>query len=227
MAGRPRSVFQCVCAAGIVVVGLAALTQCKAKPPSTDESAAGARPAGSAGWRYRYNSIEYQVPTAYLDPLGLGQLPASVLVTYPRFQPAAVPTNACVSWFSAEFQHKCSEFDFIITGPMHPNPEQTARNTSINPKDAVYLTDEYGYRVSWRKTASNVRFFTKIQGRSFTYFFCSMEKNFSNQLDGICHDTFPLSDGDSVSFNFPYHLRNELPRIESGINDLVARFRVR
>ncbi len=225
-AEHPCASFRRVCAAGLLVVGLATLAQCKGKPPSLDESAVGRRTARDSAIRFGYRTVEYRVPAVYVTPPSR-TAPPVFTVTYPGFQPAAFPTSPCVTWFSAEFEHKCAAFDFIVNGPDGPSREEMARNGAIPPHDAVYSTDEYGFTVSWPRKGPILRKFTRGHGPAFLSFSCFMEPNARQQLDGVCGDTFVLSDGNSVNFLFPYHLRNELPRIESGINALMTNFRIR
>ncbi len=226
-ARRPHPFIRYACAALIAVVGLSALASCKGKPQASDENSA----ANGALRRFNYGSIVYQVPAAYAGQQ-VGQL--GLTVTYPGFQPGGPRWSTCVDWFSADFVHKCAEFAFLVSGGVGPTREQRARNMAIAMAPTLHSVDDYGYTAWWRKRGSQTAlrlgpkqnaYFTRGQGRSFIFFSCSMLTSAINRLDGLCTDTFKLSDGDSVTFTFPYHLRNELPGIEIGIDNLMRRFR--
>ncbi len=88
----------------------------------------------------------------------------------------------------------------------------------------IRSVDEFGYE-NWHLNGGlSTRYFSKKQNGKTFFFYCSMGKDSRGNIDGVCSDIDFLSDGNSVSFNFPYHLHGDLPRIEAGIDNLMKSF---
>jgi len=172
---------------------------------------------------FSYYSIVYKIPTQYLSP-PYGEAPV-LSVTYPEFQPAHL--HNCETWFVSEFRHTCAQFDFIVSGPDGPSRRQMAHNSQIGPKIRTQKIDEYGYTVSWSRNNLSLLQFTRDNGQTFLFFYCTAQLDVQKQYDGVCSDILRLSDGDSVSFLFPYRLRGQLASIESRIIELMTTFRVK
>ncbi len=201
------------------LVGLAAMAAALLTAITAD-----AIPSDSA-LEFENSGVVYEIPSEYLAQRDQSRQQPALEVTYPDFRPARTSGRGCGAWFVSAMRHTCATFQFLISGGQGATRRQMADNAAKLPSALRQsAVDQFGYETWWSKNNPSLVNFYRNGAGGVLYFFCTIDTGANGERDGICTDHVFMSDGNTAAVLFPYHLRNELPGVEAGIDRLMASF---
>jgi hypothetical protein len=146
----------------------------------------------------------------------------------PPFLPQTEDIQDCFNSILKGEQAGCRSIEFSIQHPYTVTHRELLARSADGFRNKEPRKGPFGYDV-YDIGPENARreVYTKEQDGASFLFDCMISYSDEGRRFGTCDDRFPLKDGNSVHFFFGLGQIGYIPEIESGIRDLMEKFRIK